>query len=193
MSNWRTCVTLIAICLAVLTPSDTSAKGSRVGKRATHSTSARTPRPPRVRSYTRPSSRTYTPRRVASPRTSSSHVRRAPLRPSTTTPRLRSTTPRLRAASPRAASASRTPRTYQPRTSSAAAVGVARDGRGRITRSQSAKRAFERRTGFQNGRSGYVVDHIKPLACGGADAPSNMQWQSVTAAKAKDKVERKGC
>jgi hypothetical protein len=38
-----------------------------------------------------------------------------------------------------------------------------------------------------------VVDHIKPLACGGADAPSNMQWQSVTAAKAKDKVERKGC
>ena len=40
---------------------------------------------------------------------------------------------------------------------------------------------------------GYVVDHIKPLACGGADHPSNMQWQTVAEAKAKDKWERKGC
>jgi hypothetical protein len=24
---------------------------------------------------------------------------------------------------------------------------------------------------------GYVIDHIKPLACSGADRPSNMQWQ----------------
>ena len=42
-------------------------------------------------------------------------------------------------------------------------------------------------------RSGYVIDHIVPLACGGADVPSNMQWQTVAAAKAKDKVERSGC
>lgn len=40
---------------------------------------------------------------------------------------------------------------------------------------------------------GYVIDHIKPLACGGADAPGNMQWQTVADGKAKDKWERKGC
>jgi hypothetical protein len=50
-----------------------------------------------------------------------------------------------------------------------------------------------KRSGFPRGRPGYVVDHIVPLACGGADSPSNMQWQTVAAAKAKDKVERKGC
>lgn len=40
---------------------------------------------------------------------------------------------------------------------------------------------------------GYVVDHIKALACGGEDAPSNMQWQTVAEGKAKDKWERKEC
>jgi hypothetical protein len=40
---------------------------------------------------------------------------------------------------------------------------------------------------------GYVIDHITALACGGNDAPSNMQWQTVKAGKAKDKWERKGC
>lgn len=40
---------------------------------------------------------------------------------------------------------------------------------------------------------GYVIDHIKALACGGADAPSNMQWQTIADAKAKDKWERKEC
>jgi len=43
------------------------------------------------------------------------------------------------------------------------------------------------------GRPGCVVDHIIPLACGGADAPSNMQWQTVAEAKAKDKTERFAC
>jgi len=31
------------------------------------------------------------------------------------------------------------------------------------------------------------------LACGGADSPSNMEWQTVADAKAKDKWERIGC
>jgi len=49
-----------------------------------------------------------------------------------------------------------------------------------------------RQSGFPKGRQGYVVDHIVPLACGGLDAPSNMQWQTKEQARAKDKVERKG-
>ena len=36
---------------------------------------------------------------------------------------------------------------------------------------------------------GYVVDHVKPLKRGGADAPSNMQWQTVEEGKQKDKWE----
>lgn len=40
---------------------------------------------------------------------------------------------------------------------------------------------------------GYVIDHIKPLACGGLDHQSNMQWQTKEEAKAKDKWERKNC
>ena len=40
---------------------------------------------------------------------------------------------------------------------------------------------------------GYVIDHITPLACHGSDTPSNMQWQTKTQAKDKDKWERKGC
>jgi hypothetical protein len=39
---------------------------------------------------------------------------------------------------------------------------------------------------------GYVKDHVVPLVCGGPDAPSNMQWQTIRDAKAKDKRETKG-
>jgi hypothetical protein len=35
----------------------------------------------------------------------------------------------------------------------------------------------------------YVVDRVKPLKRAGADAPSNMQWQTTAAVKAKDKTE----
>jgi hypothetical protein len=72
-------------------------------------------------------------------------------------------------------------------------VVVGRTATGRISRSEEAKRQFMRQSGFPKGRPGYVVDHVKPLACGGADAPSNMQWQTEVAAKAKDKTERAGC
>ena len=49
-----------------------------------------------------------------------------------------------------------------------------------------------------NGRTagkcrGYVIDHIRPLACGGADAPHNMQWQTKAEARAKDRHERRRC
>ncbi len=63
-------------------------------------------------------------------------------------------------------------------------------------RSHAARLAFERShpcpsTGERHGRCpGYVVDHIKPLSCGGADAPRNMQWQTIEEAKLKDKWER---
>ena len=68
----------------------------------------------------------------------------------------------------------------------------ARDSHGRIVRSEKAKSDFMHQTGYPHGRPGYVVDHIKPLECGGADVPANMQWQTKAEGKAKDKTER-GC
>ena len=65
-----------------------------------------------------------------------------------------------------------------------------RNGKRRIQRSAAARDEFMRRTGYPKGRKGYVVDHIVPLECGGADAPSNMQWQTVEQAKIKDRTER---
>ena len=82
-------------------------------------------------------------------------------------------------------------RATSSRASKSATVG--RTANGKLKRSAAAKSEFMRQTGYPRGRSGYVVDHVVPLACGGADAPSNMQWQSVAAAKAKDRVERRGC
>lgn len=73
------------------------------------------------------------------------------------------------------------------------AAAWAQSSRHRQQRSFSAKREFMKITGFPHGRPGYVIDHIIPLACGGADDPSNMQWQTREDAKAKDEWERKGC
>jgi len=65
-------------------------------------------------------------------------------------------------------------------------------------RSASAKRNFQASnpcpaTGKTTGScKGYVIDHKTPLACGGLDAPENMQWQTTAEAKLKDKTERAG-
>jgi hypothetical protein len=72
-----------------------------------------------------------------------------------------------------------------------------RDSHGRLMRSAAATDSFKRQhpcpsTGRSSGACpGYIIDHVKPLANGGADAPSNMQWQTTQAAKEKDKWERK--
>ena len=63
------------------------------------------------------------------------------------------------------------------------------------SRSAAARRKFQRlhpcpATGQPTGAcTGYVVDHIIPLKRGGPDTPSNMQWQTIAEAKAKDRVE----
>jgi len=57
-------------------------------------------------------------------------------------------------------------------------------------RSQSVLHQFDKATGYPRGRKGYVRDHICPLACGGADAVYNLQWQTVAEGKRKDKMER---
>jgi hypothetical protein len=85
--------------------------------------------------------------------------------------------------------ASTTPSTAAPRASGS----MPRTSTGKIARSEEAKRTFEKQTGFPRGRPGYVIDHKVPLACGGADSPANMEWQTIADGKAKDKVERIGC
>lgn len=66
-------------------------------------------------------------------------------------------------------------------------------------RSSTAKAEFKRQqpcpaTGNRRGACpGYVIDHVVPLCAGGADAPSNMQWQTVAEGKAKDREERRVC
>lgn len=64
-------------------------------------------------------------------------------------------------------------------------------------RSYPAKAAFARlhpcpATGLRLAHCpGYVIDHVVPIVCCGADDPSNMQWQTIAAGKAKDRVELK--
>jgi len=70
---------------------------------------------------------------------------------------------------------------------------------GAAKRSEAAKNQFKAaypcpRNGMNHGACpGWVIDHVIPLACGGEDDSSNMQWQTEVQAKAKDKWERRGC
>jgi hypothetical protein len=71
----------------------------------------------------------------------------------------------------------------------------ARDSHGRIARSSSVRRAFQRTnpcpaTGKKTGKCpGYIADHIVALKRGGADTPANMQWETRAEAKKKDRKE----
>ena len=82
---------------------------------------------------------------------------------------------------------------------SCAGIQTQQASHGHHHRSQHAKNEFKHAhpcpsTGKNHGGCpGYVIDHVNPLACGGADAPGNMQWQTIDAGKAKDRWERSGC
>ena len=151
--------------------------------RRSHSSGSRT------RSY---SSRSYTPRiRSYSPRTHTSRIRSSSPRVHTgktwTHYSARSGVSRIR--SPRIRTA-RAPRARKPKSFRTPRIStVSKPGE----RSRAAKESFMRATGFPHGRPGWIVDHKNPIACGGADVPSNMQWQTKADAKAKDKWERIGC
>lgn len=68
-----------------------------------------------------------------------------------------------------------------------------------VARSATEVRAFKRdnpcpATGRTHGKCpGYVVDHKEALCAGGADKPSNMQWQELVESKVKDKEEWRTC
>jgi hypothetical protein len=63
----------------------------------------------------------------------------------------------------------------------------------RAERSAAARQAFERQTGYANGRPGYLVEHIVPLSCGGTDTPGNMQWLTLAEARRKNKLDSTSC
>lgn len=66
-----------------------------------------------------------------------------------------------------------------------------RDKQGNVVRSRARRQRFVRMTGGP--RPGQVVNHIVPLRCGGCDLPSNMEWLTVAAWKARTGPERKDC
>ena len=72
-----------------------------------------------------------------------------------------------------------------------APASVKRTSDGKIHRDPKEKAAFRRHhpcpsTGKTSGACpGYEVDHVKPLACGGADSPVNMQWLTTAQNRSK--------
>ena len=79
---------------------------------------------------------------------------------------------------------------------------VVRNADGSIHRSQAVSNAFRKihpcpATGLTTGAcTGWQINHVIPLACGGADAVSNMDWMPIqiktcTQAYCRDRFERK--
>lgn len=189
----------IALLILILIFSASFAVGSRShSSHSRYSSSSRSYRVPSSRSYSQSSgSRSY---RIPS---SSSHSRNYPSHSRSNSSGERS--PRVRSLNTRTYSSkaqrSRSFRAEGNAREAARKVHAnsypgARDKHGRIARSQAAKDGFQKSspcpsTGRSSGGCpGYIIDHVRPLECGGLDAPSNMQWQTVSAAKAKDKTER---
>jgi len=71
-----------------------------------------------------------------------------------------------------------------------------RDASGQIIRRADVLRRFQflypcRSTGSRTGACpGYFKDHVRPLACGGCDSVSNLQWLDAESKKRKDSYER---
>ena len=169
MQLYRLLVVLLAFSV-VTVPLDAQRRGSRSSSGKVH-----------VRGYTRRDGTSVAPYTRAAPR---SRSYAAPSRPSQRG--YASPSPR-----PRSYSKPSQPRSYKPPT--ARRTPSARPYRPPATRSRSARNEFLRRSGYPRGRPGYVVDHVVPLCAGGADAPRNMQWQTVEQAKVKDRQERASC
>jgi len=156
---------VIGLVLALALPSFAVASGRTSSPH--HSSSSPTKPKVYVKGYHRKDGTYVAPHYRAAPRTG--QTTSSPKPPSTTSPRR--------------------PATVAPRTHPKGCKTCPRDANGRILRSPAARSQFLRQTGYPHGRPGYVVDHIVPLECGGADSPGNMQWQTIAEAKAKDKTE----
>lgn len=165
-------------------------RGSRSHGSGSHSSRSYSSRSHSPRSYGHRSS----PRTYRAPRSSTRSYRAPRSAPRHfASPHVRTYRPR-HYRSPRSSSRTRAYHAPRPhRSYRAPRAPGSRDARGRRERSRTAKSRFLRRTGHPHGWPGHVVDHIVPLACGGRDSPDNMQWQTTTEAKAKDRVERRGC
>lgn len=74
----------------------------------------------------------------------------------------------------------------------------ARDAKGEILRRADVLRAFKQAhpcpapdPARPNACPGWVMDHVIPLACGGCDAVSNLQWLPTPVWREKSLFERK--
>lgn len=91
-----------------------------------------------------------------------------------------------------AAAPSPKPPSYSPPLRTPTLTCLALDEEGQpIPRSKVRRALFIRMTGGP--RHGEVVNHIVPLACGGCDLPSNMEWMSVAEWKGRTGPERYDC